>query len=378
MKKEYLFVFIVFFAFFSCKNGKKETETLETQIPVIDIEKALDNPSSQKLNLSEFVDDIKYIPLQTISQSVIGGKHIPPVFVSENFIFYGDMMFDRNGRFIRKLGKIGQGPEEYLMALGITADEERQEFYVHDNFSRNIYIYDFNNTFKKKIQASDRGNNILSFGNGNILLIRDFFGYFDDFYEYRVINTNTGEIVYTRDSGIMGNKYLSNIQNLIWRYNTQTFYYEGSTDSIFRLKENGAIDTPRFIINLGKYKNSDSEKFIRVGEIVENSQYLFFSISAKNGLFYGAYEKQTEKTVMKKFDEFFNNDIDGGFLWLFKDTYDGREGFYSIFPYLAKERIEMLSKQNTGYDKEKNQKLRQLINNVEEDDNQIFYFFKLK
>jgi hypothetical protein len=98
----------------------------------------------------------------------------------------------------------------------------------------------------------------------------------------------------------------------------------------------------------------------------------------KHDLYYAAYNKSTGEITMTKFDEFFNNDVDGGFLWLFNKTLDGQDGFYHIFPYLAKERIDGLSSQNKGYDKEKNRKLRQLIDEVDEDDNDIYYFFHFK
>jgi len=382
MKTKKFLLFLILITFFSCKSDKKTaglTEVEEDRIPVIDIEGAMDNLSSQKFNFSEFASDITYLPLETNDNSIIGGKREPPVNVSENFIFYGDMMFNRDGRFIRKLGKIGQGPGEYVLALGIAVDEDRQEFYVYNNFGRNIYIYDFDNKFKKKIQASDRGSSIFSIGDGKILLFRDFYSYFDDFYEYKVIDVDSEEIGYTRDSGIRENEKTSNVHNLFWRYNNEVFYYEGSTDSIFKLNKNGEIDALHYLVNIGKYKSKEGKNHLRIGGIVESGQFLFFSVHiSMGGLYYGAYNKQTEQTVINKFDEFFNNDIDGGFLWLFNSTYNGNEGYKSIFPYLAKERIEMLSSQNTDYNKEKNQKLRQLIKDVKEDDNEIFYFFKLK
>ena len=383
MKTNYFFILLfVFLTFFSCKSDKKTSETVENRIPVIDIGKAVDNLSNQKFNFSEFTDDITYLPLETNDKSVIGGRFAPPISVSENLIFHGDMMFGRDGRFIRKLGKIGQGPEEYVQALGIAVDEERKEFYVHSNLQ--IYIYDFESRFKKKFMVSDRGHSIYSIGNGKIVLFRDNWGDYFNFNEYRVFDINSEKLLYTRYSGVKDYDTFKRVRNLLWRYNEETFYYEASTDSIFRLKENGEIDVPRYIINHGKYKNKNSEYYLNIGFIVESGQYLFFSISKRSttsnnsDLYYCAFDKQTEKIIINKFDEFFNNDIDGGFVSLFNSTSNGHEGFYYIFPFLAKERIETFSNQNKGYDKEKNQKLRQLIKDIKEDDNKIFYFFKLK
>jgi hypothetical protein len=387
--KFWLLLLLVLFFFLSCKNEKPATETTEDQIPVIDVEKALNHLSNQPFNFSEFVEDITYIPLQTTEQSLVGSRRQPPLHVSENFIFYGETMFKRDGRFVRKLGKIGQGPEEYTLALGMAVDEKRQEFYVYSNDSRNIYVYNFDNRFLRKIQAPNRGRFIASIGNGKIILLRDGYGfmrgYYDDFYEYRVIDTDTGEILYTRNSGVTENDKIHNLMNSVWCYNKDVFYFESATDTIFRLNENGEIDTPRYLINRGKNKDPDSENFLSISGFVESNQYLFFSAGRRISLnpprsdpYYGAYNKQTGEIVINKFDEFFNNDIDGGFLWLFKGTADGSEGFYSVLPHIAKERIETLSNRNKGYNSEKNQKLRQLIDCIDEEDNDIFYFLKLK
>ena len=303
--KDLIFLFLVLFTFFSCNSDKKTVaiaDTTDDRIPVIDIEKAMDNLSNQKMNFSEFVEDIVYIPLETNNQSLIGGKAVPVLNVSENLIFYGDMMFSRDGHFIRKLGKIGQGPEEYVMALDIAVDEERQEFYVYNNAGRNIYIYDFDNKFKKKLPAYNRGSYISSIGKGKILLFRDAYKYFDDYYEYKVIDVETGDILYTRDSGVKEDCYILNTRNLLWRYDNENFYYEGSTDSIFRLNDDGEIDSPRYIINRGKYKNAENENFMRINKIVESGQYLLFNVSVRNVAYYGAFDKQTEKTIINKFD----------------------------------------------------------------------------
>ncbi|MDR2146283.1 MAG: 6-bladed beta-propeller [Tannerella sp.] len=379
-----LIIALAFAACFSCKGEGKTAETAGKKIPVIDIEKAMNHLSDEKLNFSEFVDDIVYVPLETTDESVIGGRREPPLYITENFIFYGNMLFGRDGSFVRKLGRVGQGPGEYLLARGTAADEKRQEFYVLDNFNDGIYVYDFDNRFKKRIQASDMGFNLFPLNNGKILLLRDEPSPstdFDEFYEYRIFDMDTGETLFTRISGIKEDEAIANKRNLIWHYNREISYYEGATDTIFSLNKNGEIDSARYYVNFGKYKYKYPDKedrLLRMDEIVETSGYLFFSVSKGFNLYYGAYNKQTGETVLNKFDEFFNNDIDGGFTWLFMDTSDGRDGFYSVLPHIARERIGTLSQQNRGYDREKNQKLRQLIDSVKEDDNQIYFFFKLK
>ena len=367
-----LILFVVFLCFFSCKKGEKNKElSNEMAIPVIDLDHALSHLSKEKMNFSEFVDDIVYVPLETNEQSLVGSKREPPINITKNYLFVGDKMFHKDGRFVRQLGKIGQGPEEYTLALSIAVDEEQEEIFIHDNKTDNIYIYGFDNQFRKKIPVQGDGRKILLAGKENILLFRDYY--------YQIVNRETGAVSYTRNNPAITAEYAKRTGfNNTWHYNGEIYYYEILTDSIFRLK-NGVIDTCRYIINLGKDKNSlDNNVNLSINTIIESSQFLLFSVSKGYTLYYAAYNKQTGDIRMNKFDKFFNNDIDGGFLWLFDQTSDDKEGFYRVFPHVAKERIEMLSKQNTGYDREKNQKLRRLIDQISEDDNIIYYFFYLK
>jgi hypothetical protein len=384
MNKELILLIFAFAAFSSCKSEGKTAETAGKKIPVIDIEKAMNHLSSEKLNFSEFVDDIVYVPMETTDESVVGGRIYPLSNITENHIFIGNMMFGRDGSFVRKLGRVGQGPGEYLLALGMAADEKRQEFYAYDNYNSGIYVYDFDNRFKKRIQASDMGFNLFPLNNGKILLLRgdptrgtDF----DEFYEYRIFDMDTGETLFTRISGIKEYEAIVDKRNLIWHYNREISYYEGATDTIFGLNKNGEIDSARYYVNYGKYKykySNEKNRLLRMGEIVETNRYLLFRVNNSFGGYFGAYDKQTGETMLNKLDEFFNNDIDGGFTWLFEDASDGLEGFHSVLPHIARERIGTLSQQNRGYDREKNQKLRQLIDSVDEEDNPIYFFFKLK
>ena len=305
----------------------------------------------------------------------------PPVNITENYIFYGDMMFLRNGNFVRKLGKRGQGPGEYILALGIAVDEEREELYVYDNQYRNIFIYDFENNFRKQLPVNRYGKNIIRLGNGKIMLIRDMLFLDpkeDAFFEYQIIDLENETVLYSRTHDTRYSNRNSTWSSF-WKHDNTLFYYEGMTDTIFNLQSNGEIESPRYIVDKGKYKETSDDNYFRLSNFVESSSYLFFNINSKGSpLRYGAYNKKTGETRINEFSKFFNNDIDGGFLWLFNLTKNGEEGFYSILPYLAKERISSLSSQNKDYNKEKNRKLRELIDKLEEDDNTIYYFFHLK
>ncbi len=383
MKTKTFLVLAIALCLFSCKEGK-QTQNEENAIPVINLEEALEHLSNKKMNFSEFAKDITYVPLETNDNVTIGGKWQPPTHITNNHIFYGEMMFTRDGKFVRRLGKQGQGPGEYLMALSITVDEKREEFYVLCNYTHDIYIYDFSNTFKRKVKSDPRGSGITALGNGNVMLSLD--QYYksheartptSDYFEYEVLDLDSETSLYTRrQDNKEGN--VNCTANKGWQYHNTHFYYEGATDTIFTLTKDGEIKEARYIIERGKYDCSNEEFFIRIGKIAESKSHLFFNISKNKESYYAAYNKATGEMHANEFSKFFNNDIDGGFLWLFNNTGNGKEGYFSILPHIAQERIETLSRDNKGYDKEKNRKLKQLLDDTEEDANEIFYFFHLK
>ena len=389
----FVVVLLSLLLFISCSKGKNNDQ--DSSLPIIDLEKALKNLTNKKFDFSNFASDITYIPLETNDHSIFGGKWAPPCNITENYLFMGDMMFKRDGSFVRKIGKIGQGPEEYILARGIAADEKRQEFYIYDNPTHNIVIYGFDNVFKKRVKVHFLGHFIYSLGDGKLLMKRRRGCIFDDFYEYQIIDSDQEKIVYTRNTGIIkdGNNEKGCAfglgKNIIWSFENTTSYYEFFSDTIFSLKD-GIVDTPLYQINVGKNKytvdvmhdTEDSEYrpelYMHIVSIAESSQYLFVDIFYGNKSYTVIYNKKSRELLANETNEFFNNDIDGGFVWLFKNIKGETIGHYSFLPYIGKDRIEELSKTNKGYDEEKNAALKNLINHIDEDDNEVIYFFNLK
>ncbi|MCL2502340.1 MAG: 6-bladed beta-propeller, partial [Bacteroidales bacterium] len=100
--------------------------------------------------------DVEYIALETTGEFLtqgrvmdIGKEHI--VVTNRNrdgYIF----IYDRTGKGLRKINRMGRGPEEYTHAHTIILDEDNNEIFVHDNAQRKIVVYDLNGTFKRSFK----------------------------------------------------------------------------------------------------------------------------------------------------------------------------------------------------------------------------------
>lgn len=96
----------------------------------------------QKMQLAEIVRPEKFIALQVPETEVIA--KVDQVLVHEgNFIcmdrkFSSLLVFDSNGRFIKKIGRLGKGAGKYLSIENVFIDDETQQLNVFSNSSREL------------------------------------------------------------------------------------------------------------------------------------------------------------------------------------------------------------------------------------------------
>lgn len=136
----------------SCKQRSSQVNSNDGSIQMIDIENSLSEvvPS---LPLSDAASTVEIIPLETNSNSFIA--NIENVVTTEHDIFVSDykdrrvFRFSREGKFLNKIGTIGQGPEEYIQMWQFLIDEAKEEIYIVTTL-QGINVYEYDGTFKRK------------------------------------------------------------------------------------------------------------------------------------------------------------------------------------------------------------------------------------
>ena len=125
------FTFVLCFA--GC--GSKSTQG---DIPALDVEAALDN--RRTFDLSEIAQSIEFIPLD---ESVPVGEisnfmGLQPsnsgFYIVSNDLFSPVGHFDRTGKFISAIGRIGRGPDETVFIAGIAANGQTGDVYIDGGF----------------------------------------------------------------------------------------------------------------------------------------------------------------------------------------------------------------------------------------------------
>ena len=135
-----------------CSSNKKQEMTSKLKIPVINLSKNVSSVPS--LLLSEVAEKLEIVPLEMTDESVLSDITEMQVTDHNIWIDHGREFyiyrFSRTGKFLNRIGSIGQGPGEYVNYLTFLVDEDKKEVYIIAN-TNGVLAYDFEGNFKRKI-----------------------------------------------------------------------------------------------------------------------------------------------------------------------------------------------------------------------------------
>jgi len=174
MKKVNIFILAILLLTAGCGGCKQSGND---DLITVDVTKSY----PKKELILQDIFDVEYIPLETNNEFLTQGRVLA---ISKYLIFVRNRMddgdvfiFDRTtGKGLKKINRIGKGPEEYRYYLEITIDDELSEIYVNDIISQKIIIYDFEGKFKRSFGRKDGITFLYNFDQEN-LICND--GYFD-------------------------------------------------------------------------------------------------------------------------------------------------------------------------------------------------------
>lgn len=139
MKSSLYMLGLLLFCMVSCKTEPK------TDLITIDILEGV--KTEKEFRLSEIVDHVEHVKLETTpecllswAQYIVGKKYIVAVQSYNPAQVY---LFDRQGKFIRKIGSEGKGPSEYTSLSSVAVDPEETYILVNDYQKDLILKYNF-------------------------------------------------------------------------------------------------------------------------------------------------------------------------------------------------------------------------------------------
>ncbi len=115
------------------------------------------------LSLSDVAAQMEIVPLEVTDSSLIA--EIENIQIGEQDIWLkcsreqSILRFSRQGKFLNKVGRFGQGPGEYSLFYDFMIDEDRREVNIV-TIGSGVYTYGFDGMFKKRIATLQAVNAI--------------------------------------------------------------------------------------------------------------------------------------------------------------------------------------------------------------------------
>jgi hypothetical protein len=382
------------FLIFGCVRKKREN----VELPIIDIVEGIESDITKML-LTEVFEDITFIPLETTDECLIGS--IGGLRFFKDYILTLDseqiLLFDRAGKFIRKIGSRGQGPCEYQNPyLWDMADDE---LFVWDNVLNTTLCYDLRTGKCLRTKKHDASFNpiVMTCLNDSVLC------YYCDAPDKEPdkvlrIHTLSRDFTKTTDIPIQGEyaekdiegEFIGNVQ--IITYTNAHFFKDGvlhewnyRLGTVFRITENFE-KIPAYKIFLGNHdKNSKKSRFT-IQSIKETDRFLFIDgvFGEERYVKKILYDKTTGtskslKIVLTGKDGGFHNDIDGSIPFWPNGCISQNVLWEDVTPSRLKELMSISSLMSIeAKNKEKHRAIKNYLDSAREDDNPIIFLVTIK
>lgn len=143
-----LFLTVLIFSnilFGSCKRTSNDME----EVIKINIREGISKPKTS-LQLADEIEGIECIPLETSDSVLI--SNILDLRISDKYIFVYNgktsavLQFNKKGKFIRKIGREGNGPGEYSLITELGIDENLNRLYIFQ-YNNSPLVYSFDGKF---------------------------------------------------------------------------------------------------------------------------------------------------------------------------------------------------------------------------------------
>ncbi len=257
-------------------------------------------PKPHKGKFSKVYELHKVIKLQTIDESIFA---VPSKIVfTDSYIFILDqtrdklLVFDKEGKYIKKLGSKGKGPNEYLSITSFSVEEKENVILFYDDYISSIFYYSLDSlSFKKKEKIGFASRTFESYDSQLIFYRSLFPDKWNKDLSFDIITTDYNHpehikkkfFPYDYYNGSRGHceKLLKTTEGL--------FFYRNYTDTVYNYQDGSFI--PQYTINfynseipdVSFYKDRSKLSNIKISRELMKGNYVYsyrFFLSEKHML----------------------------------------------------------------------------------------------
>ena len=311
-------VYILFlFAAVACS-----TTPSSSGLKTITLREVQSKPAAEVLQQEELNASVKMIPLETNDSCLLGAVEqlvdAVCLWVVSNSQIY---QFDHTGKFIKKLGRKGQGPGEYLSPYRICADPLTKTLYVLDFFGRKTLAFDYegNLLYNIPLPKEDYSLDRFAVAQGKLLYSSFYNSVSPDLFACDLATGKLDTISF-RDREMGREAFIG--ETFIYPLKGATYLYHYFNDTVYAF--DGTKLTPHYLLDIGSYKYSFAEQEvvgdfatkdpiegvrIQVSNFFETADYLFLSYTVHTHSNQQEKERDTRLALYDKQNETMHPDI---------------------------------------------------------------------
>lgn len=301
-------LFCIYAIVLSCIAGScSQTLSDDGSIPVLDIEKGIDNIGYVKL--SKYASDINYLPLETTLDCMMSSdEYVSIVKKGDTFYFYSKFgapvfAFDLKGNFLGTVGVSGRAANEFTRyVISFAANEEKDEVVICDLVGK-LLKYDSKGEFKSSALIGGEENS--QFGLKIFNATADEYVFLVESYDYENIpedglNEEYGEqylVTVDSDGKILNEQFCCNVRGIIQKKSSlrhgatilKSYLYEtdkkftliSNNDTIYSYNPLDRSVVAEYVVKFGKYllggSNPSMAQFNQSDIFFDTENFIIFS-----------------------------------------------------------------------------------------------------
>jgi len=355
-----------------------------------------------RLNYSQFVDSITYLPLKTPENVIFGGSEFKIIEARRRFFVFDQtkvVAFNSQGQYLFDCGKKGKGPGELIWPADFVVDSLNNTLEVLSNGDKKIARYNLSSgKFIDEFTVDFNPDNLFKVSKDKYLLTGrvvnpsrkgslDNLIFFDKTKD-SVLNTALA-------SPLFLSTCLGKTINAFSSTNKGTILTRNLDNNIYLINTKGEIEV-KYKMDFGKHNVPIEEDFIKkykyLSDIIErtnyvvyftghysNNSYLFFEFFIHDHLFQTIYDVNQGKVL---FGDKIANDIDSGPVCSFvagihRNQLLGIVEPFSFLKHFDKMKKEM-AEEEWSYYISKHPQIDRILNSTSPQDNPILMLCHLK
>jgi hypothetical protein len=387
----------------SCTSSGQDDCSSDSQNSVKHIVITRGSFNPKEYGLDQAVSDVVYVLLETREDCLI--NRLREVFVIGDRLLVSDFsslyMFDLHGRFLKSVGRKGQGPADYINVNTVIVDSDHRLFYLIT--LGKMLKYTFEGTYVESIKMDGyfacgvmTPSHTLLFYNPNSNVLKGDTSSVSSLIEMDTLGNRTGIYLNPEPRYVERQNNFIEPRRPLYLYRGEIRFSEFGNDTLSAVSE-GTMSA-RLIIDLGRLKmdhNPDfsgmtveemleyvkSEEKLCIRNICEDDNYCFIKIgrglggSGNDAVFNCIFDRNTEEFLC--LGDGFSNTVDGGITFFpEKSLPDGRKVMWKNAEDFREEILSldyMVQKEKYG---DRFEKVYQLAQSLKEDDNPVLILAK--